>query len=257
LANRDLILKNEEKVSKVLELYMKTVKHHNGSDKFEPSANIFVDLERNCQFWFGCLKEVDSEFIIVDFLDYTKSKMMNIDKKKVSFPNKTAYSVIRSSFLKELGKKKSMVSNITKNEDGKIKDTVLFKPKSLEDWEDMKEITNFNDTPILFFKNAEIRDVSRNNLGIIINKIKEYPEAYIKLIGHTGNLGSNERNNKLSLERAEWVKSYLVKMYGIKEDRILSVGYGNDFPLERIRGEGELSLTYQYRLNRVEIYLGI
>jgi outer membrane protein OmpA-like peptidoglycan-associated protein len=56
------------------------------------------------------------------------------------------------------------------------------------------------------------------------------PGISIEVAGHTSSEGDSERNLKLSLARAEAVKSYLVKR-GIADDRIQTVGHGEDMPI--------------------------
>ena len=51
----------------------------------------------------------------------------------------------------------------------------------------------------------------------------------IEISGHTDNTGSDEINNKLSLERANAVKDYLLKG-GIDTVRIRTKGYGKSKP---------------------------
>ena len=53
----------------------------------------------------------------------------------------------------------------------------------------------------------------------------------LKLAGHTDNVGSDAANMKLSKDRAESVKSYLVSQ-GANPSRIEAVGYGESQPIE-------------------------
>ena len=50
-------------------------------------------------------------------------------------------------------------------------------------------------------------------------------------IGHTDEVGSDEYNQKLSLDRAESVKRYIVERYSIASTRIKSEGHGRREPL--------------------------
>jgi OOP family OmpA-OmpF porin len=52
----------------------------------------------------------------------------------------------------------------------------------------------------------------------------------LKLAGHTDNVGSNDANMKLSKERAESIKSYLVSK-GANASRIEATGYGETQPI--------------------------
>ncbi len=71
---------------------------------------------------------------------------------------------------------------------------------------------------------------SKELLDKIIKILKEYKDIRIEIGGHTDSDGSKKRNLKLSTKRAEAVKRYMVKK-GIKESRLVSVGYGESFPL--------------------------
>jgi OOP family OmpA-OmpF porin len=52
----------------------------------------------------------------------------------------------------------------------------------------------------------------------------------LKLAGHTDNVGSNEANMRLSKDRAESIKSYLVGK-GVNASRIEATGYGKNQPI--------------------------
>ena len=52
----------------------------------------------------------------------------------------------------------------------------------------------------------------------------------LKLAGHTDNIGSDENNLRLSKDRAESVKAYLVSK-GANPSRIEATGYGESQPI--------------------------
>ena len=61
--------------------------------------------------------------------------------------------------------------------------------------------------------------------------MKANPKMRIEIDGYTDNIGSKEYNKKLSLERAEAVKKILVEIYGVNPKRIITKGFGEDYPL--------------------------
>lgn len=56
------------------------------------------------------------------------------------------------------------------------------------------------------------------------------PTLRIQVIGHTDRIGETKKNQALSEQRAEAVKTYLVKA-GIAAERISTIGYGDSKPL--------------------------
>jgi len=71
---------------------------------------------------------------------------------------------------------------------------------------------------------------SRQVLGRVVDTIARYPAPEIVVIGHTDRVGTVQRNDALSLRRAERVKEELVKA-GIAADRIRVEGRGEREPL--------------------------
>jgi len=70
----------------------------------------------------------------------------------------------------------------------------------------------------------------------LITVLNQYPNMLIEFSGHTDNVGSAKQNLKLSEERVETVKKYLVDN-GINGDRIKTVGYGSKYPISSNDGE--------------------
>jgi len=53
----------------------------------------------------------------------------------------------------------------------------------------------------------------------------------IEIAGHTDNVGSPETNIKLSKERAESVRQYLLQTYGLPQNMVAAQGYGDAQPI--------------------------
>lgn len=53
----------------------------------------------------------------------------------------------------------------------------------------------------------------------------------IEIAGHTDNVGSAETNIKLSKERAESVRQYLLQTYGLPQNMVTAQGYGDAQPI--------------------------
>jgi OOP family OmpA-OmpF porin len=61
--------------------------------------------------------------------------------------------------------------------------------------------------------------------------MKAHPETSIEILGHTGNAGKEGYNMLLSQKRADSVRLYLIKEFGIKASRIHALGYGPNQPI--------------------------
>jgi OOP family OmpA-OmpF porin len=63
------------------------------------------------------------------------------------------------------------------------------------------------------------------------NFLKEYPDSKGTIEGHTDSDGSKQLNQKLSQARAENVRSYIIKKFGIEGSRVSAIGYGSAKPV--------------------------
>ena len=69
---------------------------------------------------------------------------------------------------------------------------------------------------------------SMSGISFIINYLKLKPSTSLTITGYSDEIGDNEKNKKLALERANSVKRILIES-GIEEDRITTISAGEDF----------------------------
>jgi OmpA-OmpF porin, OOP family len=67
-------------------------------------------------------------------------------------------------------------------------------------------------------------------LDVVVDYAGKYPGAMLELVGYTDSSGSEKKNLKLSLARAESIKKYLVKK-GVAANRITTRGEGSANPV--------------------------
>jgi len=82
---------------------------------------------------------------------------------------------------------------------------------------------------ILYFKNGstELTDESKKILEKSLKSIKERSPCIVDVIGHTDTTGSSSINQKVSLKRAKYIKSIILK----RKIKVLSInekGYGEN-----------------------------
>jgi OOP family OmpA-OmpF porin len=61
--------------------------------------------------------------------------------------------------------------------------------------------------------------------------LKEFPTSHGDIAGHTDSTHTRAYNQKLSERRANSVKEYIIKNFGIAPERLTSSGYGEDKPI--------------------------
>jgi OmpA-OmpF porin, OOP family len=96
---------------------------------------------------------------------------------------------------------------------------------------------------------SELTEDSKLMLADLVKIMKAYPNVTIKINGHTDSRGDEDKNKKLSSDRAESVKNYL-KLNGISSERVTTEGYGSSKPiLDNSTEEGRA------KNRRIEVYV--
>jgi OmpA-OmpF porin, OOP family len=128
---------------------------------------------------------------------------------------------------------------VTAEAEGYAKKTLILDPKEMGS--DLRLVKNIELTPkgeairlmhLIFSQGkAEIDPLSFHELDGISLMMKDNSNMVIQLEGHTDNVGSPEANLKLSQERVDAVKKYLVKK-GVSKNRIKTKAFGGSQPLK-------------------------
>jgi len=77
---------------------------------------------------------------------------------------------------------------------------------------------------------SSIKKESWPSLDELVNAMKSKPALCIEIAGHTDNVGKPEANQKLSEDRANAVRDYVVK-HGIEAKRVTAKGFGETQPV--------------------------
>lgn len=77
----------------------------------------------------------------------------------------------------------------------------------------------------------DIKPQYHGELKTVGDFLKEFPTSHGEIAGHTDSTHTKEYNQKLSERRANSVKQYIIKNFGIAPERITSRGYGKDKPI--------------------------
>ncbi len=78
---------------------------------------------------------------------------------------------------------------------------------------------------------AIVKEKYHNNIKKVADFMKEFPDTNATIEGHTDNVGNAAYNQRLSEERANSVRQYLIDKFGIDASRLTSVGYGLSRPI--------------------------
>ena len=78
---------------------------------------------------------------------------------------------------------------------------------------------------------SNIKDQYKPEIAKVAEKLVEYPNATARIEGHTDNTGPRALNERLSLARANSVKSSLVNEYNVDAARLSTQGFAWDQPI--------------------------
>jgi len=82
------------------------------------------------------------------------------------------------------------------------------------------------------FGQTKLPDEAKQKIDEMVQQLKQDPKnVYIEIEGHTDNVGPKTINDKIGLERAEAVKSYLYEAYQIPLHKMNVISYGQGKPV--------------------------
>ncbi|MEK7224994.1 MAG: OmpA family protein [Bacteroidota bacterium] len=77
---------------------------------------------------------------------------------------------------------------------------------------------------------ASLRPDSYTQLTELFEYLQRHPDIKVEIAGHTDNTGGDAHNLKLSQDRANTIRNYLLKK-GIKPTQVTAKGYGTAYPV--------------------------
>ena len=146
---------------------------------------------------------------------------------------------IQGSFFVTLTAGKSYLFNVSKagylfySENFDLLHSSSSKPKELIAYLDKIKIGGRSILRNVFFETGkyDLRKESETELSKLYLLLLENPKIRIEIGGHTDNVGKKEDNLLLSQNRAKAVSEFL-QQKGIKANRILTKGYGEEQPID-------------------------
>lgn len=133
----------------------------------------------------------------------------------------------RDDFLNAMHEMYAKISDNEKNQDQQnLEDKIINNPESVtvvtkNEKREIMQIIYFD------FDEYTLSEVSLNTLKTFLDKYQNQISNYV-IVGHTDTKGTNKYNLKLSLKRAETIKTIFLQE-GIEEKNINILGKGEDF----------------------------
>ena len=78
---------------------------------------------------------------------------------------------------------------------------------------------------------AVVKEKYHGDIKRVADFMKDFPDTTAEIGGHTDSTASDAHNQKLSEERANSVRQYIIEKFGIDGSRITAKGYGEDKPI--------------------------
>lgn len=101
------------------------------------------------------------------------------------------------------------------------------------------------------FNRAVIRSVSNEILNTVAQVLNDFPQVTLEIQGHTDSRGRDAYNERLSQQRAEAVREYLVGQ-GIATNRLTSRGYGEAQPIDSNRTSAGRAANRRVEFHRTD-----
>lgn len=119
--------------------------------------------------------------------------------------------------------------NIDKKQQPQAYDAEIYSPNEVNN---MRRRTNTLGDNCIYYgqSKTKIDKSAKQVLDRVAVQLKNDPSACVEIYGHTDNYGSQNDRRRISVERAQVVKAYLVKK-GVPADQIFCKGCADQYPL--------------------------
>jgi outer membrane protein OmpA-like peptidoglycan-associated protein len=100
---------------------------------------------------------------------------------------------------------------------------------------------------------SDILPAMHADLGKVADFLIDHPSYKLKISGHTDSQGNEISNLKLSQDRADAIKDYLVRNFPIVPERVQATGYGSSKPIipaEKTEADRQMNRRVEFELVR-------
>jgi outer membrane protein OmpA-like peptidoglycan-associated protein len=100
---------------------------------------------------------------------------------------------------------------------------------------------------------ADILPTMHDDLAKLGNFMTDHPKLKLKISGHTDSAGDEKLNLKLSQDRADAIKKYLIREFKLFADRITAIGLGSAKPIitkEKTEDHKQLNRRVEFEIVR-------
>jgi len=202
-------------------------------DVKESFENIkLMSLNDNFSYFGLDGKERKVDYIITDTIK-TWQKFGDMPESNIQS------NILADTYMKHLFKENdqellvgAIDSSISGNAQVAVEEKKQFTKQDEISIEQNTEMVAKIDIPPVYYDSgmATVREESKEVLNEVVSILKQFPEYYLIIDAHTDSVGSDEFNLKLSKDRAETVKLYLISQ-GIDENRLVARGWGEYRPV--------------------------
>jgi outer membrane protein OmpA-like peptidoglycan-associated protein len=101
---------------------------------------------------------------------------------------------------------------------------------------------------------SEILPAMHGDLNKLGNFLVDHPDLVLEISGHTDSAGKEEANRKLSQDRADAIRLYLIESFKVELDRIQAKGFGSSKPIvKEVREEDkQLNRRVEFQISRAQ-----
>ena len=91
-------------------------------------------------------------------------------------------------------------------------------------------LVNFSSQLLFDTGASQLQPGAYDRLRTLATTLKNYPQSQVIIKGHTDSTGDNARNQRLSEDRADRVRTFLISE-GVQSSRISAIGFGETMPV--------------------------
>ena len=166
-------------------------------------------------------------------LQALQSQKLSIEQNLTNEIEKSQYLIDENNKLKEkIIEEKNNLEGQLRVKESEIEKLKIEKEKTIQKAKAKQVLLKTFLLTNVQFKRAssELTDESKARLNDTAQKMKKYPNFKYEIQGHTDKSGKEEYNIKLSTQRAEATKAYLISQ-GVSPDILVTKGFGSSKPI--------------------------